>query len=62
MRQKIALACIAVFFVGASLEWTQAQSVGPIRGVVKDEEGNPIKDVEIRIQAQKGKLCRNSEP
>lgn len=55
MRRKFALTCIAVFLVSASLEWTQAQSVGPIRGVVKDEQGNPIKDVEIRIQAQKGK-------
>ena len=53
MRQKIALTCIAVFVVGASLEWTEAQSVGPIRGVVKDEKGNPIEGVEIRIQAQK---------
>ena len=55
MRQKIALTCIAVFVVGTSLQWVQAQSVGPIRGEVKDEQGNPIKDVEIRIQAQKGK-------
>ena len=55
MRQKIALTCIALFVVGASLEWTQAQSVGPIRGSVKDEKGNPIEGVEIRIQAQKGK-------
>ncbi len=55
MKQKIVLACIAVFLVGASLESVQAQSVGPVRGVVKDEQGNPIKDVEIRIQAQKGK-------
>lgn len=55
MRQKIALTCIALFVVGASLEWTQAQSVGPIRGAVKDEKGNPIEGVEIRIQAQKSK-------
>ena len=55
MRQKIALTCIAVFVAGASLEWVQAQSIGPIRGVVKDEQGNPIKDVEIRIQAETAK-------
>ena len=55
MRQKIALTCIAVFVMGGSLQWVPAQSVGPIRGEVKDEQGNPIKDVEIRIQAQKSK-------
>ncbi len=54
MRRKIVLTCIAVFLVGTSLQWVSAQSVGPIRGVVKDEKGNPIKDVEIRIQAQQG--------
>ena len=55
MGQKITLAGIAVLLLANSADWVHAQSVGPIRGEVKDEAGKPIEGVEIRIQAQKGK-------